>query len=121
MSEHETAAMLSGTPVGGPGGMAVCDTYNRPLTDGHREHDPNNAEADTVYAYATRVRGTSRWTLRWVSCEECSPPSDGKADEPGEAVAKATLTYDGRIDAFTLADPELPADEQAAAEGGHSR
>lgn len=36
--------MLSGTPVGGPGGMAVCDTYNTRLTDGHHEHDPNDPE-----------------------------------------------------------------------------
>ena len=56
-----------------------------------------------------------------MSCEECGPPGDDETDEPGEAVAKATLTYDGRIDAFALADPELPADEQAAAEGGDSR
>jgi ferredoxin len=114
MNECETGAltpaMLSGTPVGGPGGFAACDTCNRSLTDGHREHDPDDAEADTVYAYATRVRGTSRWTLRWVSCEACGPPGDDEDtdDEPGEAVAKATLTYDGRIDAFALADPEVP-------------
>jgi hypothetical protein len=43
-----------------------------------------------------------------VSCEECGPPGDGEADEPGEAVAQATLTYDRRIDAFALADPEFP-------------
>ena len=103
-------ALLAGTPVGGPGGFAVCDTCNRSLSDGHREHDPDDREADTVYAYATRVRGTSRWSLRWVSCEACGPPGDGDgaADEPGEAVAKATLAYDARIDAFALADPEVP-------------
>ena len=101
-------ALLAGTPVGGPGGFAVCDTCNRSLTDGDREHDPDDREADTVYAYGTRVRGTNRWSLRWVSCEECGPPGDGGADEPGEVVAKATLTYDGRIDAFALADPEFP-------------
>jgi hypothetical protein len=105
-------ALLAGTPVGGPDGFAACDTCNRGLTDGDREHDPDDAEADTVYAYATRVRGTSRWTLRWVSCAECGPPGDGDgegaADEPGETVAKATLTYDVRIDAFALADPEVP-------------
>jgi hypothetical protein len=124
MSGHQTdltPAMLAGTPVGGPDGFAACDTCNRSLSDGHREHDPDDAEADTVYAYATRVRGTNRWSLRWVSCEECGPPGDGEDDEPGEAVAKATLTYDARIDAFVLADPELPADKQAAAEGGESR
>jgi hypothetical protein len=103
-----TPAMLAGTPVGGPGGFAACDTCNRRLTDGDREHDPDDAEADTVYAYATRVRDTNRWTLRWVSCEECGPPGDDETDEPGEAVTKATLTYDGRIDAFALADPEFP-------------
>lgn len=100
-------AMLDGTPVGGSGGFAVCDTCNRGLTDGHREHDPDNREADTVYAYATRIRDTNRWTLRWVSCEQCAPPGDGEADEPGETVAKATLAYDGRIDAFALSDPEV--------------
>jgi hypothetical protein len=115
MSEHETGeltlAMLSGTPVGGPGGMAVCDTCNRRLTDGHREHDPDDAEADTVYAYATRVRDTDRWSLRWVSCENCGPPGESdETTEPGEVVAKATLTFDARIDGFALADPELPSD-----------
>jgi hypothetical protein len=33
-------AMLDGAPVGGPGGEAACDTCNRRLTDGEREHDP---------------------------------------------------------------------------------
>ena len=61
-----------------------------------------------MYAYVTRVRGTNRWSLRWVSCEECGPPGDGEVDEPGEAVAKATLTYDAHIDAFALADPDVP-------------
>ena len=41
MNERETAAltpaMLAGTPVGGPGGMAVCDTCNRRLTDEKHE------------------------------------------------------------------------------------
>jgi hypothetical protein len=114
-------ALLAGTPVGGPGGFAACDTCNRRLTDGHREQDPDDAEADAVYAYATRIRGTSRWTLRWVSCEEYGPPGDGEADDPGEAVAKATLTFDARIGGFALADPERPTDEEAAAEGGESR
>jgi hypothetical protein len=103
-----TPAMLASTPVGEAGGFAACDTCNRSLTDGHREHDPDDREADTVYAYTTRIRDTNRWTLRWVSCEECGPPGDGEADEPGEAVAKATLTFDARIDGFTLADPEFP-------------
>jgi hypothetical protein len=124
MSERETSAltpaMLSGTPVGEAGGFAACDTCNRGLTDGDREHDPKDRDADTVYAYATRVRDTNRWTLRWVSCAECGPPGDDEDtdDEPGEAVAKAILTYDGRIDAFALADPELPADEGTAKTGG---
>ncbi|EMA54859.1 hypothetical protein [Halococcus salifodinae] len=68
MIERETGeltpAMLSGTPVGSPGGMAVCDTCNRRRTDGHREHDHGDREVDTVYAYATRVRGTNQWSLR---------------------------------------------------------
>ena len=68
----------------------------RRLTDGHREHEAD----DTVYAYATCVRNTNRWRLRWLSCEECGPHGDGETNEPGEAVAKATLTYNGRIDAF---------------------
>ena len=67
MSERETAAltpaMLSGTPVGGPGGMAVCDTCNRRLTDGHREHDPTTARptpyTPTPRASAERVDGRS--------------------------------------------------------------
>jgi hypothetical protein len=127
MSEHETGeltpAMLSGTPVGGPGGMAVCDTCNRRLTDGHREHDPANAEADTVYAYATRVRDTNRWSLRWVSCENCGPPGDSdETTKPGEVVAKATLAFDARIDGFALANPELPFDaEEVAVEDGESQ
>ncbi|WP_273837486.1 hypothetical protein [Halococcus sp. PRR34] len=111
-----TLAMLAGTPVGGPGGMVVCDTCNRRLTDGHREHDPDDAEADTVYAYAARVRGMDRWSLRWVSCEECGPPSDADDDserEPDEVVATATLTFDARIDGFALADPELPVSTEA--------
>jgi hypothetical protein len=102
-----TPAMLAGTPIGGPDGFAACDTCNRSLSDGHREHDPDDKEADIVYAYATCVPGTNKWSLRWVSCEDCGPPGDGEANEPGEAVAKATLTYDGRIDAFALADPEF--------------
>jgi hypothetical protein len=70
----------------------------------------DDREADTVYAYATRVRGTSRWPLRWVSCEECGPPGDDEDtdDKPGETVAKATLTYDRRIDGFALDDPGSP-------------
>ncbi|HET7325471.1 MAG TPA: hypothetical protein VFJ06_14180 [Halococcus sp.] len=116
MNDHETAdltpAMLEGTPVGGPDGFAACDTCNRSLTDGHREHDPDNKEADTVFAYATCAPGTNKWALRWVSCEECGPPGDGEADEPGEAIAKAMLAYDGRIDAFALADPKLPTNNE---------
>ena len=119
MTERETGAltpaMLAGTPVGGPGGMAVCDTCNRRLTDGHREHDTDDTEADTVYAYATRVRDTNRWTLRWLSCEDCGPPGDGLADESGEMVATATLAYDARIGGFALADPELPSDAEEIA------
>jgi hypothetical protein len=110
-----TPAMLAGTPIGGPDGFAACDTCNRSLSDGHREHDPDDKEADTVYAYATCVPGTNKWSLRWVSCEDCGPPGDGEANEPGEAVAKATLTYDGRIDAFALADPEFPDQTESEA------
>jgi hypothetical protein len=110
-----TPAMPAGTPVGGPGGFAACDTCNRSLSDGHRDHDPDDKEADTVYAYATRVRDTNRWSLRWVSCEECGPPGDGEANEPGEAVAKATLTFDAGIDAFALADPEFPDQTESEA------
>ena len=130
MSEREagalTPAMLSDTPVGGPGGFAACDSCNRGLTDGDREHDPDDAEADTVYAYATKPRDADAWALRWVSCEDCGPPGLADADHPGdrdpdEITAKAALTYDGRIDAFALTDPELAADEQAAAEDGDER
>ena len=120
MSDRETVeltpAMLAGTPVGGPGGFAACDTCNRSLTDGHREHDPDDKEADTVVAYATCAPGTNRWALRWVSCEDCGPPGIAEADmpdgmdEPDEVVAMATLGYDERVDAFVLADPELPTD-----------
>ena len=94
--------ILAGTPVGGPGGEAACDTCNRCLSDGKRRADAPDAEADTVYAYATLARRSSTWALRWVSCEECGPPGDGEADEPGEAVAKATLGFDPRIGAFAL-------------------
>lgn len=128
MSERESAdltpTMLAGTPVGGPGGFAVCDTCNRRLTDGHREHDLDDAEADTVFAYATRLRDTNRWSLRWVSCEECGPPGDAHTgmNEPGEVVATATLAYDAALDGFALADPELPTDpEEPAAEDGDGR
>ena len=113
MTPDLTPTMLAGTPVGGSGGMAVCDTCNRRLTDGHREHDREDTEPDTVYAYATRVRGTNRWSLRWVSCEECGPPGDGVTNEPGEVVATATLTYDARIDGFALTDPEFPDQTEA--------
>lgn len=115
MNDHGdlTPTMLSGTAVGGPDGFAACDTCNRSLTDGHREHDPDDKESDTVYAYATRVRDTNQWLLRWVSCEECGPPGDGEADEPGEAVAKAALTYDAHIGGFVLADPEFPDQREA--------
>jgi hypothetical protein len=94
------ARMLAGTPVGGPGGSAACDTCNRRLSDGERRHDAPDAEADTVFAYATLARRSSTWALRWVSCEECGPL--GEPDESGEAVAKATLGYDARIGAFAL-------------------
>ena len=96
------ARMLTGTPVGGPGGSAACDTCNRRLTDGERRADAPDAEADTVFAYATLAERSDTWALRWVSCEECGPPGSGEADEPGEAVAKATLGFDPRIGAFAL-------------------
>ena len=97
------ARMLTGTPVGGPGGSAACDTCNRRLSDGERPHDVPDAEADTVYAYATLARRSSTWALRWVSCEACGPPGDADGEtEPGEAVAKATLGFDPRIGAFAL-------------------
>jgi hypothetical protein len=98
------ARMLAGTPVGGPGGSAACDTCNRRLSDGDRRADTPDAEADAVYAYVTLARRSDTWTLRWVSCEECGPPRDGEGDEPGEAIAKATLGYDQRIGAFALED-----------------
>ena len=97
------ARMLAGTPVGGPGGEAACDTCNRRLTDGNRYADAPGAEADTVYAYATLAERSSTWALRWVSCEACGPPGDNESRaEPGEAVAKATLGFDRRIGAFAL-------------------
>jgi hypothetical protein len=112
--------MLNGTPVGGPGGEAACDTCNRRLTDGEREHDPDGTEADTVYAYAAKSREADTWALRWVSCESCGPPGMADAEYPGdrdpdEITAIATLTYDARIDAFTLADPEFPDGEDGDA------
>lgn len=113
-----TVTMLTGTPVGGPGGSAACDSCNKGLSDGERWFDDEDAEADTVYVYTTRVRGTNKWSLRWVSCEECGPSGDGEADEPGEVVAKATLDYDQRIDAFALTDPEIVVPD---AEGGDER
>ena len=89
MSDSETSeltpAMLVGTPIGGPDGFAACDTCNRSLTDGGREHDCEDKDADTVFVYATTAPGTNKWALRWVSCEDCGPPGDGEADEPGEA------------------------------------
>ena len=96
--------MLAGTPVGGPGGDAACDTCNRRLTDGNRRGDTPETEADTVFAYATLRRGSNTWTLRWVSCEACGPPGDADDSEPGETVAKATLGYAPRIGAFALRD-----------------
>jgi hypothetical protein len=128
MSAELTPAMLAGTPVGGPDGMALCNTCNRSLTDGKRDHDREGAEPDTVYAYATGAKtpeGT--WALRWVSCAECGPPGIAETVErgeraPTETVAKATLAYDERIDAFVLADPERPTDSvEAAAEDGESQ
>lgn len=98
------ARMLAGTPVGGPGGSAACDTCNRRLSDGDRRTDPPNVEADAVYAYATLQHGSDTWALRWVSCESCGPPGDGDLEESGEATAKATLGYDARIGAFVLED-----------------
>jgi hypothetical protein len=94
------ARMLAGTPVGGPGGSAACDTCNRRLSDGERHADAPDAEADSVYAYATLARRSSTWALRWVNCEECGPL--GEPNKSGEAVAKATLGYDARIGAFAL-------------------
>lgn len=122
MSTELTPAMLSGTPVGGPGGSAACDSCNKGLSDGERWFDVEDAEGDTVYVYATRVRETNKWSFRWVNCEECGPVGNGEATEPGEAHATATLAYDGRVDAFALADPEIVAtDEEADDEGGESQ
>jgi ferredoxin len=98
------ARMLAGTPVGGPGGSAACDTCNRRLTDGQRRADDPDAEPDTVSVYATRARRSGTWALRWVSCEACGSPGDGEDLEDGEAVATATLGYDTRIGAFVLED-----------------
>jgi hypothetical protein len=118
-----TPAMLAGTPVGGPGGDAACDICNRRLSDGERRADAPDAEADTVYAYATMRRPQARcWVLRRVTCENCGPPGDSEPDEPDETVAKATLGYDVRIGAFALADLELPTDDaETAVEGGDGR
>jgi hypothetical protein len=101
------AQALTGTPVGGPGGSAACDTCNRRLTDGERLGDAPDADADTVYAYATTGRRSDTWALRWVSCEACGPPGMAAADHPGdrdpdEALAKATLGFAQRIGAFAL-------------------
>ena len=98
------AQALAGTPVGGPGGSAACDTCNRRLTDGQRRADAPEAEADTVVVYATRARQSGTWALRWVSCEACGSPGDDGALEDGEAVATATLGFDARIGAFALED-----------------
>lgn len=99
------AQALAGTPVGGPGGSAACDTCNRRLSDGERPADASDAEADPVVVYVTRRRQSGTWALRWVACEACGPPGDddGALDD-GEAVAKATLGYDPRIGAFELDD-----------------
>jgi hypothetical protein len=96
------AQALAGTPVGGPGGSAACDTCNRRLSDGQRRADAPDADADTVVVYATRARQSDTWALRWVSCESCGAPGDDGALESGEAVAKATLGFDARIGAFAL-------------------
>ena len=101
------ARALAGTPVGGPGGSAACDTCNRRLSDGNRRADAPDAEADTVVAYATLPSHSDTWALRWVSCEECGAPGDGETDQPGEAIAKATLGYDVRIGAFVLEDARV--------------
>jgi hypothetical protein len=98
------AQALAGTPVGGPGGSAACDTCNRRLTDGQRRADAPDADADTVVVYATRTRQSGTWALRWVSCESCGPPGNGDALEDGEAVAKATLGYEVTFGAFVLKD-----------------
>lgn len=96
--------VLAGTPVGGLGGSAACDSCNRRLSDGEQRGDVPDAEADTVVVYATQTPETGTWVLRWVSCEACGPPGDGELDESGEAIAKATLGYDQRIGAFELED-----------------
>lgn len=101
-------AMVEGTSIGGLEAEATCDSCNRRLTDGHREHDPDDTEADTVYAYATRVRGTNEWSVRWVSCDKCGPLGD-VADEPGKAIVKATISYEGFTDGFALSNPRFPA------------
>jgi hypothetical protein len=94
--------VLAGTPVGGPGGSAVCDACNRRLSDGERRADLPDADADTVAVYATQSPETGTWALRWVSCEACGPPDDGELDDPDEATATATLGYSQRIGAFEL-------------------
>jgi hypothetical protein len=98
------AQALAGTPVGGLGGSAACDTCNQRLTDGQRSGDAPDAEADTVCVYATRPQRSDTWALRWVSCESCGPPGDGDALEDGEAVAKATLGYEITFGTFVLED-----------------
>lgn len=84
MTPDLTPAMLAGTPVGSASGSAACDTCNRGLTDGERDHNPDDTEADTVYAYATRAEApeSGTWALRWVSCESCGPPGMADADHP---------------------------------------
>ena len=94
--------MLAGTPVGGPGGSAACDSCNRRLSDGERRADLSDADADTVVVYATRSPETGTWALRWVSCESCGAPGDDELDDPDEAIATATLGYNQRIGAFKL-------------------
>jgi hypothetical protein len=51
-----TPSMFDGMLFGGPDGFAACDSCNRRLTDGHREHDPDDAEADTVFAHPLSLK-----------------------------------------------------------------
>jgi hypothetical protein len=98
--ERRMKQRITGAPVGGASGDAICDTCNRRLSDGVRCSDGPDVEADTVYAYVTKIPASHRWMLRWVSCETCGPI--GEADDPGTAVATATLDYDSHLRAFTL-------------------
>lgn len=109
------AEFLRGAPVGGPGGLVLCDSCNKGLTELPADAEPV-ARVDEVNVYLTTVElGANKWMPRWLNCEECGPVGgDGEVDEPGEAHVTASLMFDHTLNGFVLVDVDVLAVAPAA-------